>query len=236
MTPVQLINLALKMSGVLGVGQTASAEDTTDAFELMKMMLAQWQTDRFLVYRLAHVSVPCTGQQSYTVGPGGDFDIQRPTRISSAFARQQFGTPNPVDYTLAILNAREDYDKIIVKQQRSFPAAVFYDSDFPVGTLYPWSIPDNSYELHISVYTPLGTLATEYDEFDLPPEYQEAILFNLCGRLRLMYQLPNDEVLNALGRNSVATLRGANAQVPRMSIDQRLIRKGTYNPLSDTYN
>lgn len=37
-----IINLALKMAGVLGIGQTASAEDSNDALTLMNAMLAQW--------------------------------------------------------------------------------------------------------------------------------------------------------------------------------------------------
>jgi hypothetical protein len=39
-TAGSIINLALKMSGVLGIGQTASAEDSNDALTVMNMMLA----------------------------------------------------------------------------------------------------------------------------------------------------------------------------------------------------
>jgi hypothetical protein len=34
MTPLDLITLALKASGIVGVGQPAQAEDATDAFTL----------------------------------------------------------------------------------------------------------------------------------------------------------------------------------------------------------
>ena len=87
-TPAELITLALKQSGVLGVGQTASAEDMNDAFKLLQMMLGQWQVDRFMVFHLVTNSILCTGQQSYTIGPGGNINIPRPDRISSAFVRQ----------------------------------------------------------------------------------------------------------------------------------------------------
>ena len=39
-TPSDLITLALKTANVLGVGQTASAEDMNDAFNLLNMMMA----------------------------------------------------------------------------------------------------------------------------------------------------------------------------------------------------
>ena len=38
-TPGDIIQLALKTANVLGVGQTASAEDTNDAFNVMNLSL-----------------------------------------------------------------------------------------------------------------------------------------------------------------------------------------------------
>ena len=60
-TAGSIINLALKMAGVLGVGQTASAEDSNDALTLLNQMLAQWQRQRWLVYSLDDVSFTATG-------------------------------------------------------------------------------------------------------------------------------------------------------------------------------
>jgi len=60
-TASSIINLTLKMAGVLGIGQTASAEDANDALTLLNAMLAQWQRKRWLVYSLDDVSFPATG-------------------------------------------------------------------------------------------------------------------------------------------------------------------------------
>ena len=37
-----IINLSLKIAGILGVGQTAQAEDSNDALTMLNAMLAQW--------------------------------------------------------------------------------------------------------------------------------------------------------------------------------------------------
>ena len=87
MTPRSIISLALKLSGSLGVGQTALAEDTNDAFALLNMMIGQWAQKRWLVYHLIDVAMPMTGAQSYSIGPGGNLDTPRPDRIESAFMR-----------------------------------------------------------------------------------------------------------------------------------------------------
>lgn len=236
-TPIELINLALKQSGVLGVGQTASAEDTQDAFKMMNMMLAQWQTDRFLVYHLVTNSKVCTGQISYTIGIGGDFNIPRPDRISSAFVRLTVQTfPNQVDYPLTLLQAREDYNRIAVKGQGSMPTALFYDSAYPLGNLFPWSVPDNQYTLFVTTYEQLQKFNTVADVINMPPQYEEAIMWNLAGRLRPMYGFGPEPTISALARASLNTLAGSNTQVPTLTIDPILCSRGKYNVYSDIPN
>lgn len=235
-TPVELITLALKSAGVLGVGQTASAEDTQDAFKIMNMMLAQWQTQRYNVYHLVNSFVPCTGQASYTIGIGGDFNQPRPGRISSAFVRQQAGSGSPVDYQLQIIKAREDYDRIAVKSQHAMPSFLFYDSGYPLGVLYPWSIPDTLYQLFVTVYAPFQAFATVADVIAMPPEYERAIMYNLAGELRPMYGLQPDPTVTKLASASLNILKMENAQIPTLQIDSALTWNGRYNPYSDMIN
>lgn len=59
-------------------------------------------------------------------------------------------------------------------------------------------------------------------EFNMPPEYQEAIHYNLCVRLRSMYQLPPDIMQNRLAKNSRQTLRKANLQIPTLKMPPAL--------------
>ena len=88
-TPADLISLALVDSGVLGVGQIALAQDVNNTFTRLNQMLAQWQRKRWLIWHLIDLSVPSTGAQSYSIGPGGDIPmLVRPDRIESAFFRQ----------------------------------------------------------------------------------------------------------------------------------------------------
>ena len=86
----------------------------------MNMMLAQWQRKRWMVYSLDDVAFTPTGAASYTVGLGGTVNIPRPDRIEAAFVRLTNGAM-PVDYPLALLEAREDYNKIALKNLQTFP-------------------------------------------------------------------------------------------------------------------
>jgi len=232
-----LINLAMKQAGVLGVGQTLSAEDSNDAFTLLNMMLAQWQIRRWLVWGLMDVSFQANGAQSYTLGPGADFNTPYVDRLESAYFRYQIpsGPSQEVDFPLTILQSYEDYGRLRLKQLESFPQFIFYDSAFPVGNVYVWPIPPTSqYYIHLLLKTQIGQFSALTETFTLPPQYLEAVLYNLAMRLRPMYQLPADMQLNALAADALVSIRNSNSQIPRLVMPRDLTGNGGwYNPFSD---
>jgi len=235
-TPGDIIVLALKMANVLGVGQTASAEDSADAFNLLNMMMAQWQRRRYIVYQLITTSKVANGALSYTVGPGGDFNIPRPNKIESAFFRMQSGTPLPVDYNLTILRAKEDYNRIGIKTLNAFPQYAFYDSGNPLGNLYIWPVPNNQYEIFITTMQQLQQFNTLADTITLPPEYKAALMYNLALELYPMYGLPVNEVVAKKAEATLRIIHDTNAQIPRLQMPTQLQSKpGNYNIYGDFY-
>lgn len=233
---------ALKECGYIGVGQTPLAEDLNGAWMRLQWMLQQWERKRWLVYHLVNLSKVSTGAQTYTCGPGGDLDTGagsvRPAKIESAFLRQiTQSQPNQIDYPLAILQSREDYDKIALKQLMSFPGWIFLDAAWPLATLFTWPVPQaNIYELHVSIMAQLpASFATQATVFNLPYEYYNAMLFNLALRLRPKYQIgtyPGDP-LPGLAKDALAVLRGANTQIAKLQMPADLLRPGIYNIFSD---
>jgi len=233
-TPLDIISLALTDSGILGVGQTALAEDTNDAFIRLNYMLAQWARKRWLVWHLKDVSKVSTGATSYSVATGGDFNVVRPDRIEAAFVRQVNTGGLYIDTPLIILEAREDYNRIALKTMQSFPNFVFYDSGYPTGTLYPWPVPQATiYEIHITVKEPISQFTTLQQEIVMPPEYMAALHYNLAVRLRAAYQMQQDPQLTALAKDALNVIRGANAQIKMLQMPQSLGRQGLYNVYSD---
>lgn len=228
--------MALKTANVLGVGQTADAEDMNDSFNLLSMMMAQWQRRRYMVYELVTASKVATGQISYTVGPGGDFDIPRPSKLESAFFRQQFNQQLPVDYPFTILRAREDYNRIGLKTLNAFPQFIFYDAANPLGNLFPWPVPNNQYEIHITVMQQLQQFAGMDEEITLPPEYKAALMWNLTLELYPFYGLPVNEIVAKKAEASMRIIEEANAQIPRLQMPGSLQgRGGSYNIYGDYY-
>lgn len=237
-TPLDIITQSLRKAGITGIGQTPSAEDTNDAFLDVNDMLAQWQVKRWMVFHLLDVAKVSTGAQSYTVGPGGDFNVAvRPDRLEDGnFFRQLVtSSPNQVDYPLSLIEARETYNRIALKQLSTFPGAIFYDAGYPLGTIYPWPVPQASiYEIHICVKAVLNQFTTLNQTINLPANYMAAIKWNLAIRLRVSYQMPVDAGLVALAKDSLNLIKNSNTQIPSLTMPRDLVRyAGNYNPYSD---
>jgi hypothetical protein len=91
-TPLDIIQLALKDAGAIGIGQTPLTEDVNDSFQRLNWMVSTWARKRWLIWHLVDVAKVSTGAQSYTVGPGGDFNLaSRPDKLHAAYVRFNFG-------------------------------------------------------------------------------------------------------------------------------------------------
>jgi hypothetical protein len=227
-TTSDLINTVLKASGILGIGQTAMADDLNTGLDMLRMLIAQWQKKRWLVFVEQTVSVAAsTGATSYTIGPGMDFNVAgRPDHISRAYIRIVPGVPpNLVDIPLEVLDAREDYSLISVKGLQTMPAAVYYESGYPTGQVYFWPVPPaGMYGLYLVIKVPLPTYVSLNDPLNLPDEYIEALTWSLAVRLQMSYGLQARPDHAAAARQALNVIRIANAQIPQLHMPAALSR------------
>jgi len=237
---------ALIVAGVVGIDESIEPPIINMALNFANDMIAQWQHERFMVYRLAEYGFTSTGAQSYTVGLGQNFNINpRPDRLEFAFLRQVANNgmpaPNagtqPFDWPLEILNAHEDYAAIRLKTLGTFSDCIFYDPDFPVGKLFPWPVPQAGiYEIHILVKQTLVSFPNLQSSVIFPPEYAAALKWCLARRYKVGFQMPRDPDLNSLAAQGKNIIRKANAQIPTLRYPREIVRNGdsAYNYRSDT--
>jgi hypothetical protein len=239
-----MITLALKQAGILGVGQTALAEDINDCFQLLSQMLAQWQVRRWMVPALMDISNVGNNALHNSVGPGGYFNTavttggnSRPNDIKGGYIIQLNTGSNAVSLPLRKIFSFEEYILISVKGLNSLPDHFFYDNRWPLGDVYIWPVPNSSYEIHLLVETPLdfplpvgGGPGTGLDTpFTLPAEYQEAVFYNLSIRISAMYQFPANPDTMKLAKVALNTIVVANTQVPKLSMPAAVRRGRAFN-------
>jgi hypothetical protein len=85
----------------------------------------------------------------------------------------------------------------------------------------------------LQILAPLAQFATPYDDINLPAEYEEALMYNLAGRLYPSYGVQENQTVIKLAAASLATVRMANTQTGQLYMPAGLVRNGTYNIYSD---
>ncbi|HEX5508924.1 MAG TPA: hypothetical protein VFX37_10515 [Pseudolabrys sp.] len=240
-TGADIVNQALKKAGILGVGRVATAEENNDALADLNNMLAEWNTQRWLVWNELDLAFVSTGQATpYTVGPGGNFNVsRRPDRIEASYLRQLVSAGLNVDTPIEIIPSREEYSRLSLKSLTSFPLYGFLDSAWPLANyfIYPWP-QANIYETHIILKNVIPVITLVTDMSALPDHYISAMKFNLARRLRQGYgkgTTPDPE-LNALARATLDIVKQSNIQIPELVMPRPLIIQSSgYNILSDQF-
>lgn len=236
----EIFGLALRDGGVAAQGQTPNAQMMQDAKMRAQMMISQWKFRRWLVYHLIDLSTPCDGSLNYSIGPGATIDTQRLDQIDAAYIRQtnNASQPNQPDYPLQIIRSYEDYSRITLKQLSGGPSwAIFFDSGYPTGLLYPWPLTGPGYELHVVSKAPLADVGNLTDDILFPEEYLEAIYSNTVCRTRAAFRLPPDPTFVALAKVSLQSLRASNFQVATLAMPSavRGIRANGWSIFSDSW-
>lgn len=259
-TAGDICSQALRECGAIGLGQSASAQDLSEAQMRLQWMLQQWERKSQLCYHLVDMSVVSTGAQIYTIGPGGDIDTNRdwnpfapqfnfqfgpshpvsvrPAMVESSFVRQLVTSqPNQIDYPMRLIQTRDDYNRIALKKLQTFPGYLFYDASWPLGQLLPWPVPEASiYELHVTVVEQLPPMfATTSTIIRLPFEYFNAMMLNLALRLRPKYGIPTypGDLLPGFAKDSLDVLRRVNKRISQLVMPNDLLSGQQYNIFSD---
>ena len=237
-----------------------SSADVDNAFSLLVMMLAQWAKARWLVFREQDSLALSTGAQSYTVGPSGDFNLAtRPDKILDAYVRfgpaatqtvqgqfltsqfapgfavdssvTTFDPTQATDFPLRIVASREEYDGIAFKGLSGRPSYVFLDSNYPIGRVYVWPVPPlGAYEIHLIFKGELPVYGAMGNPLNLPPEYNEAIMFNLARRIVMLNGGEPSQSLSGMARAALQTVRVANVQMGSLQMPAAILprRGGSY--------
>lgn len=177
----------------------------TQAIEVLNFLLTSWQTHGLQVW-LRSEQGPVTlvaAQHSYTVGSGGNINIDRPLEIYQAWIRDDNAD---VDIPLTQLSENE-YNLIGNKDIDSIPNSYMYLPEYKENTnagatskgkLWLWPAADTATAADKTLYfrytRPLLTSTTATDGLDLPQEWMNAVRWNLAYQLALEYGVPSIEV------------------------------------------
>lgn len=237
-TALEIITEALTEIGVYSVGEGISAADSQTALKRLRFQLDAWDADRLTINVTNRVtSTIVSGDNTMTIGDGGDIDTTRPVWIDQINYLIPGSSPS-VEVPMAQMNDGAYQTLSIKSQSSSLPTQWYYNPTYPLGTLFFW--PTVSQNVSIALYLP----QPERDAMTLtlastltgPPGYREGFMYQLALRLCGPFGKPIPPALPEMASQAYARLKRPNTEPPLLGVDAALVPTtgGGYNILSDT--
>lgn len=112
--------------------------------------------------------------------------LMRPLRVLDALYRQTAGNDIPVR-----IISREEYNRFGLKTSQGTSIQAYYDPQVNSGFFSFYPVPSDSVgQMYIEFQRPIDDFVNSTDDFDLPQEWGEAIVWNLAMRLIPDYRVP----------------------------------------------
>ena len=221
---IDLITRAMKLAQILEVGETPTAEESTDALATLNDILENWDTEPLSLWGNANDVVnTVAGQATYTIGPGGNFNIDRPVRVNAAYV-----TVGGVDFTVEIIGQSQFNGINLKTQQQPIPYKMLYVAEFPLGLITLWPVPSQVVPLTLSMDRLLTQIPTIATTINYPPGAAKALRYQLAVELRSEYGLGVDPVMASIGADAKADYKRANKQPVVAGYDGALLGRGGY--------
>ena len=179
MTSLQLIESSLRICGAIAAGVSPSEGEQADGLEALNMIISDLISDRLMVYGITQFNNALTvAKATYTIGSGGNMDTTRPDWIDGATVRDS----GDYDYRIEIIDAKR-YRDIIDKTTPGRPRLLYYDPDYPKGTIFLYPVPDVAYTLYLDNIITLTELEGLTTTISFPKPYERYFKWELACEL-----------------------------------------------------
>lgn len=173
-------------------GQGISVPSETDeGLFIANALIDGMKTENLLIiYNRRTYQQMNANQSSYGVGPGQDFNIERPEHIrrASFILPNQNSQGQQAEITMEPIFNDEQWQAFVTKQiTSSNPLAFYYQPSVPFGTFRVWPVPNSPSQ--VVIYTPqyLSEFSTVDDDCIFPDGFREMLLYNIAVAVHERY-------------------------------------------------
>lgn len=237
-----IIARALRTINAIDPGETPTAAESQDALTALNAMIDTWQAERLMIFTVNRVLLGSltVGQQAYTLGPGGYFDMPRPAQIERYGIISLTNPSQPLELPLNDDGQNlttDEWANIPVKNvQTSLPLYVWDDEGYPLRTLNFWCIPNANVQVTIYPWQLLNSFPDPTTDESFPPGYEECIVYNLAMRLTMEFGGNVPPLLPSMATTAKAIVKSKNIPDMVMGMDPAVTsRGGFYDWRSDTF-
>lgn len=216
-TAQQLIARAAALVGVAPVGDSLSNANAQFCLPILNGFLDTLGTQRLALPASERDVFNLTaGQQTYTIGPSGDWDITRPVQIDQMNVLRTPGDgSDPFEIPLGALDD-QSYGELSIKTLTAdFPFYYYYNATAPLGSIFLWPEATDVTTNQIVLYAPtqLVTFATLQTSATMAPGYYRMLYYNAAVEIGLGYGKPIEPNVLRLAQESLADVQRVNLQM-----------------------
>lgn len=232
MAAVTFNQIAQDAFGILGVyapNEVPTATDAQIALRFANDLLSEWgQRDLFIPViareRFATVSGQGSPTNPYTIGPGGDWDTERPSNQGSIVSANLILTATSPEVRVPLgIYTDEAYDaNKLPSMSNSQPTGLYYNPYYSggLGKVYLWPVPNNStndIELFLQKgIAPFANLTTSYY---LPDGFARALKYNLADTLQDVMGKQLNPSAQRIAASSLGTFKRSNLKLSDLGSD-----------------
>ena len=221
----EFIRRAMVINGTIDRTDPVETNELNDGLVALNDMLDSWEIDRTLVFSvLSETFALVSGTASYTMGTAGAFNTFRPNRISNVFV-----TLNGVNFPVKELTDKRDYQNIPIKTNQGIPQYYYYDTAFPLGTLFIYPVINQTATITIDSWQQLTNFADLTTQYTFPPGYNRAINYNLAMELAPEDGIRMTPEATMIAVESKANVRRKNLRRPVMKNETSYLSNGNRN-------
>lgn len=212
---------ALRLINVVQANETPTAEDMDITLEALEGMIDSWSNDSLMIYTMNPYQFDTVaGQQTYTLGPGGVWNTERPMAIQQATWHYQAAGIQPVDMPIYLANDSQWSSIAIKSLSTSIPTVLYDNGNYPLRTISLWPIPSPAQPITLWLMQPLMNLDNLDEEVTFPPGYARAFRYCLAVEIAPEFgkQVPQEVI--AIAGIAKSEIKTTNTVTQFQSFDQ----------------
>ena len=231
MTGRELIEGALRLIGAIAQGETAKAEEMSEALISLNGLLESLSNEGLMIPSSVIEEFPLVGAQSkYTMGSNvlADFNTIRPIGIYAVTIKENGIESSPI----GIITQAQWSDIAEKNSTTNRPSKIYIENTNPLETLNLWPVPNTANTIVIYSQKPIAAITNLSTELTLPPGYTRMLRYNLSIEIAPEYGRDPSAIVALKALDSKAELLRKNLKPIYMRSDAIFAPGKTYNVIT----
>lgn len=225
----EIVAFAYRELNVYLIGRPVPAPQANVGLEVLNDMLSEWRNQRLMVPTIARErfdSITDKGgpYNPYTIGPGGDFDTERPANQNAIMAANLIltSTDPEVRVSLAINTDFGYFANPLPDMGNAQPTTLYYNPTYvnDLGSIFLWPVPTVNYnQIELLLQKAIARFANLTTTYYVPEGAISAIKYSMMERLASMNGRTLTATQDRMLRRAMGAWTRSNVRLTDMAND-----------------